>query len=407
MFKIGRHFSVSFPDILVAALAFLPIAGPYNLPFVGIALTDAIVLFVVGLFLLRKRCLMFNKDLFYLLGLLALGGIIGTEIAMTSGTVNVVLAVKVFIVCFIYMSMGSSAWNHIDGERFASAAVKIGLIAAILCILQFIFVSLGFRNFYSGRLPLPINKYSAFGTLVDITGTVRAHSFFEEPSYLAIYEIPVAAYCLRKEKYVQFAIVAASILLSATLLGFAGLLVVFVSSVCFSQMKKANKIRILFVAATAVIVILFLANANEHVRVLFKYYSRRLTGVFDFSRATSSSSERMIGNLFLFERYGIWNRLFGVGVNQYATYFRSTIDYSNDFVTTLLNYGILGVIILISWLVSLFRKGGKENVVFICFFIFVLVFDHIWFNEYFFYLLTWVYLFAPKRPETIVLRIAG
>ena len=405
MLKIKGHIKTSFPELLVLMLAFLPIAGPYCLPIVGIALTDAIVLLVVGLFLLRKRCLILYKDLFCVLGLLALGGTIGTVIAMTSGTVNIVRAVKVFIVFFIYLIMGSSSWNQIEGERFAAATVTIGVIAAILCILQFVFVSIGFTNFYSGKLPLPTNKYSDFGSLVDITGTVRAHSFFEEPSYLAIYEIPVAAYCLQKGKYIQLAIVVASCLLSATLLGIAGLLVIFVASVCFSKMKTANKMKILFAAVMAVFVIIFLARFNQHIHSLFKYYSRRLLGVFDFSRATSSSSQRIIGNLFLFEQYGLGNQLFGVGVNQYPVYFNLTTDYSNDFVSTLLNFGILGVIVLIGWIISLFRKGAKESFVYIAFFLFVLMFDHIWFNEYFFYLLTWVYLFVKKKPEIIVLRI--
>jgi len=405
MLKIKGHIKTSFPELLVLMLAFLPIAGPYCLPFVGIALTDTIALVAVGLFLLRNRYLILYKDLFCVLGLLALGGTIGTVIAMTSGTVNIVLAVKVFIVFFIYLIMGSSSWDQLEGERFASAAVTIGVIAAILCILQFVFVSIGFTHFYSGKLPLPTNKYSAFGSLVDITGTIRTHSFFEEPSYLAIYEIPVAAYCLQKGKYIQLATVVASCLLSATLLGIAGLLVIFVASVCFSQMKTANKMKILFAAAMAVIVLIFLVNFNEHIHVLYKYYSRRLLGVFDFSRATSSSSQRIIGNLFLFEKYNLGNQLFGVGVNQYATYFNLTTDYSNDFVSTLLNYGIVGVIILIGWIISLFRRGGKENIVFICFFVFVLMFDHIWFNEYFFYLLTWVYLFSRKKPGTIKLRV--
>ena len=159
MLKIDGHIRASFPDVLVAMLAFLPIAGPYCLPIVGIALTDAIVLLVVGLFLLRKRCLILYKDLFCVLGLLALGGTIGTVIAMTSGTVNIVRAVKVFIVFFIYLIMGSSSWNQIEGERFAAATVTIGVIAAILCILQFVFVSIGFTNFYSGKLPLPTMLY--------------------------------------------------------------------------------------------------------------------------------------------------------------------------------------------------------------------------------------------------------
>lgn len=405
MHKINGYIRAGFPDVLAAALAFLPIAGPYCLPFVGIGLADAIVLLVLGLFLLRKRFLILYKDLFCLLGLLAFGGTIGTVIAMTSGTVNVVLAVKVFIVFLLYLIMGSGSWNEIEGERFASAAVTIGVIAAILCILQFVFVSIGFTSFYSGKLPLPINKYSDFGSLVDITGTVRAHSFFEEPSYFAIYEIPVAAYCLQKKKYIQLTIVVASVLLSATMLGMAGLLVTFVTSVCFSQMKKDNKIKIFFAAAMALIVIILLASYNDYINRLFKYYSRRLLSVFDFSRATSSSSQRIIGNLFLFGQYSFGNQLFGVGVNQYATYFNLETDYSNDFVSTLLNYGILGVIILIGWSISLFRKGGRETVVFISFFIFVLFFDHIWFNEYFFYLLTWVYLFSKRNSGTITLSI--
>lgn len=386
--------------ILTCIMVLFPIFGPYAITTGGLAITDSIMLFICLISLLRSRCLVTSKPWFLLLLILVLESLFA--ITFTKGTLSLSLAIRVGIMFFIYLFGCGYIWRYLDKDYFINMAVKIGLICAIFAVIQFIFVSAGFANFYTGILPFPLSKYSTFGSLIDITGSIRVHSFFEEPSYLALYELPITAFCLQEKKYKIAIITAASCILSGTVLGILGLVIIVVATIFLGDLPLARKIQLVGIMFSALIILCFLYLSNEAVNSMINYYIGRYNSIGkDLGRDSSSLNQRLFGNFYLFSNYSYFNKIFGVGINQYANYFRLANDYSNDIVCMLLNYGIFGLMCLVIVIINMFHNVRKQGLVQIIFFVIILFVDHIWFNEYFFYLLTWVMVYVIDKKKFI------
>ena len=387
-------------------IAILPILGPYSITTGGVGIVDIILIMVIIVSAIRNRYFTVNKGLFYLLlflGTISIFALVGTN----SSRLNLILSLKVYIMFVIYtIGFGILCYNT-DKEYLISVVQKIGILCATLAIFQFVFVSAGFDGFYSGRLPLPLNQYSAFGSLRDITGAVRVHSFFEEPSYLAIYELPIIIYSLQRKQYKAVVILSVGCALSGTMLGIAGLLVVFVGTLLLGETTSNQKIGIVALAIIAILAVIILYEKNASVHSMIDYYLYRYSKLsVDFTRDTSSVSQRIIGNLPLFNNYNVFNQIFGVGVNQYPVFFGLTDSYSNVVVTTLLNYGYLGIIALFVFAIRLFLRVEKSGIMQVILFVMIMCIDLIWFNEYFFYLIAWIIAFGSK-DDTILLTMGS
>ena len=101
----------------------------------------------------------------------------------------------------------------------------------------------------------------------------------------------------------------------------------------------------------------------------------------------SSTKYRLLGHIDLFLRYTPIQKIFGVGVAQYSSYF-GVSSYSNIWVTTILNSGIVGLLFVVSVLVAMFRKITPSNRIFFLIMIMVFSSDYQWFSWYFFYLIS-------------------
>lgn len=383
-------------------IAILPILGPYSITTGGVGIVDIILIMVIMVSAIRNRYFTVNKSLIFLLlflGAISMVALVGTNSARLSFS----LSLKVYIMFMIYtLGFGILCYNT-DKEYLISVVQKIGILCAILAILQFVFVSAGFDEFYSGRLPLPLNQYSAFGSLRDITGAVRVHSFFEEPSYLAIYELPIIIYSLQRKEYKAVVILSVGCALSGTMLGIAGLLVVFIGTLLLGNTTSNQKIGIIALAIMAIMTVVILYEKNASVHSMINYYLYRYNNIsIDFGRDSSSVSQRIVGNLPLYSNYNMFNQLFGVGVNQYPVFFGLTNSYSNVVVSTLLNYGALGLIGLFAFMTKLFINVEREDVMHVVLFLVIMCVDLVWFNEYFFYLLAWIIAFETNRNALIL-----
>ena len=375
--------------IMSLCIVLLPILSPYSI--FGISLSLFVVFLLIVYFIVKNRGTYLHSTTGLLLFFMFVISIVDS--LFTKQNLNTILAIKVCFVFFIYILMFSNVWKEIeDAESYYSVAVFVGKICAILAILQFIFVSLGYTNFYTGRLPLPLEKYSTFASLINpVTGSLRVHSFFEEPSYLAVFELPVFAYLFQREKYGWAIVVAFSCIVSGSVLGIAGIFIITFALFMESSISFKHKLQILLILCVVAIAGLVLLNKFTAIESLFNYYLRRYLDVGrDFTRSDSSVSQRLIGNLPLFENYNIYNKLFGVGANQYPIYFDLATDYSNDFVSMLLNFGYIGFLALIIWLITLVKGSKKLNRIYFVIFLIVLLVDHSWFSDNFFYLLSWV-----------------
>ena len=356
----------------------------------GIIVCDVLVILAAA-YLILSRSIQLHKGLCSLLiidFLLTLLSFLLTNSNQTS----IFLALKVFIVFSIYLVTYSSIWLFDIRDEFLKFAELIGIACAILAILQFCFASLGF-NFYDGRLILPLSEGSYFGGLFDRnTHDLRVHSFFEEPSYLGIFELPVTVYLFQKKKYVKAIICAASCIVSGSMIGVIGvILCIFTLLITDKDIQRNTKLKIVAILILLAIILVGIYNTNTSFQSLIDYYIKRgATIQLSSQRSDSSFSQRISGNVELFKEYNPINKLIGVGFNQYSLYFGIFKDYSNDFVSNLLNFGYIGIISLIVVLITMLRNVSYHGKIFWIIFVLVLAVDHSWFGSMFFYLFTWI-----------------
>lgn len=392
-------------------LALFPICmfilDPYAVSSGGFAICDVLI-FAMVFYLIASYKLALYKPMFVLLIVDVFLSLISLTLTNSVNT-NPVLSVKVSIVFMLYLIVYSGVWAQIVSreDTFYKAVEIIGLVCAALAIMQFVFASAGV-DFYDGKLPLPIGKNTHFGGLFDaVTGDLRVHSFFEEPSYLAFFEIPITIHFIQKKKYVKSVICGSSCFLSGSMIGILGLLIsLAVFLVLDSDVKTSTKIRFAVIVAILIIGVKVLYEFNDSVKGLFDYYLRRINNVdVSSQRDDSSFSYRITGNLYLFERYSDFNKIFGVGFNQYMSYFGLSIDYSNDIISNLLNFGYIGITALFFTLVSIAKKASGHGRVFFVIFIILLAVDHSWFGAMFFYILTWVVVKSDYKRSNAFLGV--
>ena len=379
------------------------ILDPYAFTTGGINICDVLIVVMAAYFLLSGRIAVYTP-LLTLLGLdlvLTLISFVFTD----SHATNLLLALKIVIVFLLYLTVYSSIWVCDIKASFLSGAEKIGLLCAALAILQFVFASAGY-NFYDGRLFLPLGEGSYFGGLFDRnTGDIRVHSFFEEPSYLAFFEIPITTYLLKEKKYLYTAICGLACVLSGSMTGMIGLalslvvLLLFDSS--FSPKRKLG-LATLIVLLLLCFVLVYRSNA-DFKRLIDYYIDRGLNLEASSKRANSSFSQRLMGNVELFGEFPTFNKFFGVGFNQYAPYFGLTQDYSNDIVSNLMNFGYLGMAALIVALIKILKNAGRNSLVYFLTFLLLLAIDHSWFGAMFFYMLTWIVVASDSiKPSSFI-----
>lgn len=365
----------------------------------GILICDVLVILLVAYLILSKTIQLY-KSLFALLII----DFLLTTLAFVftnSNQTSVLLALKVFIVFSLYLVTYSSIWLYDIRDTFLKAAEIIGLICAILAILQFCFASLGF-DFYDGKLFLPLGEGSYFGGLYDRnTHDLRVHSFFEEPSYLGIFELPVTVYFLQNKKFVKAIICAISCIASGSMIGVIGLLLcIIVLLLTDNDIQKNTKFKIIIILLLGFFALVYVYNSNISFKNLIDYYIERSSTIqLSRQRADSSFSQRISGNIELFQEYRPINKLIGVGFNQYSLYFEIFKDYSNDFVSNLLNFGYIGIVCLIIVLCVMLKNVSAHGRVFWLILVLVLAVDHSWFGAMFFYLFTWIVANTGERKE--------
>ena len=387
-------------------LCILPILDPYAINGSGsVMIVNVIALFLAMCCVLTTKISMnqtFLSLIFYFLVSSILSGFF-----TSSTSIDFVLEAKVLFAWMILLVSFSFLWRYTNKKNFYKIMVGVGVACAGLALIQYIALYIGFSNIYDGRLPFPIGDNNDFGGLVDInTGDIRVHSFFEEPSYLSIFELPIFAYCLKNKKILSAVIIGLTCIITSTLLGIIGLSIVLTYCILFdTSLSVLQRIFIAFVAVIIISVLIYLGNNNPYVSDLFNYYSHRFSGVEgDFDREDSSVSLRLVGNISYFEDYPLLNKIFGVGFNQHGVYFKLKKNYSNDIVSTIMDFGILGLIAFIITMVVLFFKINREGKVYFIILIMVMMVDHIWFNTYFFYLMTWC-TFHFKKNDDICLKL--
>lgn len=382
---------------------FMTILEPYAFTDGGGILICDILVILLATYLVISKTIQLHKNLFALLIIDFMLTIL-SFVFTSSNQTSMLLAMKVFVVFCLYLVTYSSIWLYDIRDTFFKAAEIIGLICAILAILQFCFASLGF-DFYDGKLFLPLSEGSYFGGLYDRnTHDLRVHSFFEEPSYLGIFELPVTVYFFQNKKYFKAIICAISCIASGSMIGVIGLLFCIIALLFTdNDIQKNTKFKIIIILLLGFCALVYVYNSNVSFKNLIDYYIERGSTIqLSRQRADSSFSQRISGNVELFQKYKPINKLIGVGFNQYSLYFGIFKDYSNDFVSNLLNFGYVGILCLIIVLFVMLKNVSSHGRVIWMILVLVLAVDHSWFGAMFFYLCTWIVANTDDRKANRV-----
>ena len=98
--------------------------------------------------------------------------------------------------------------------------------------------------------------------------------------------------------------------------------------------------------------------------------------------------------------------MFGVGISQLQNYFLehgyNLSNYSNSFVLTIINSGIIGLIVLMIFLIYLLKISLKnKSLIFFIILFFTLLVDSILIGYRFYWLCMYIFLFKPKEENKI------
>lgn len=393
--NLKRQVSVS--NLIALCLCLIPVFDPYTFGQIGgfdIGVVDAVLAVIAAAYVWNHKGIPCVRSLF-LFGVLLLGLNLVAFTTSLSGSLATSLRVWLFWAFYCVIFTAASVWA--DFKAVEKWALRIAVAACVLMIIQFIFLSLN-MEVWNGLIPfLPLGKYDGWSQMVDVTGAIRVHAFFQEPSYLGVYLLPVTALALQRKKPLLALLFGVCILMSTSTLALGGLAMVVVwHMLCVIRTERSWKsIRIYVYGAIAVLVTgLAVCMLVPEMRTLVEYSIQKVAKILsDLSDPRMGSTRlRLLGNIFLFPDYPLANQLVGVGINQYTVVFAEQIQYaySNSVVNMLLNSGLIGAVAFISLGVLWFVKSSMPNKIYPLLFMFAMCTDQMLFNWYFFYMLLWV-----------------
>ena len=374
--------------------AIAPVLDPYIMMEIGSGVTlkinDIIMLFLTMLCFFKSYKIE-RRTGFLCVWLLGLGliSIYGNLISDT----DIMNSLKNLLVWLIYALCLNYLWKIPCRDKFLYWIEQIAIIASIFVILQFISGYLGILM-WDGKIPgLALGKYEGWAGYIDInTGDIRPNGIFQEASYLGIYVSVAYVQAFKEERIKRMLLYAISMLMTTSIIA---IIILTVTTVLTLIMKnrvglssKMTK-RILLSIGVFILGVIVMSNLNEAFGNSIAYIIKRFINFNSDLNGTrmSSTKYRIFGQIGLFSQYSILQKIFGVGIAQYGNLF-NVKSYSNVWVTTLLNCGILGVGYLIMCILNMRKRIWRGNVIFFVIFLLVLSSDWQWFSWYFFMLIS-------------------
>lgn len=387
--------------IVCLFMAFAPVLDPYVLPLTsaGVRVNDLLIILVVAYLLLSRKCSWDKRGVSLIV--LATTFLFCTLLSVLEDTIgrDVGVALRIALIYLVYACFYSAISERIVLSSFAKIATWVAIFGTVLLLLQYLLPG----SMWDGRLPLTLSKSDQFMSLIDpTTGEVRPHGFFQEVSYYALYVAPVLIYSIKRDRFDVSALLSVGLLLSSSLLGFIALGIAF----CFAASKvrdAAGNIdwrKVALVASAVFFLVLTIGflialGVAPFLNTVADLVARRMGSILDinatYNWGRSSAQLRLLGNVDLFSKYDPVQKLFGLGVGEYANVFNGVeTTYGSSIVNMLLGFGAVGALALITW--SLFLvKGAKSGMrVFPALVILALLTDNVLFGWCFFYLLSWV-----------------
>ena len=400
----GQKYTISLACVISFFLALAPVLDPYILLEIGSGITiriNDIFAIILALFSIshgygfsRRYGVVISWCI--LISTLSLFGLLGTS------NTSVTTAYKNICIWFIYAVLVMYLWKYASREKFFYWLENIALVCVAVIFLQFILGNLGI-TVWDGKLSfLNLSKYDSWSGFIDPnTGDIRPCGIFQEASYVGIYLLVAYASSLKNNNIVKALVFASAMLLTTSMVAILGCTIVTVYVLFFSNKEivdSKTKRRIIEVLIVALFVSIMVGSKSVALQSLWEYVTRRIFNISNDLQGTrmGSTKWRLLGNIQLFSKYNMWQKCFGLGAQQYAHFF-GVINYSNNIVNIVLNYGLVGISCFIVAFYRFFRIIDKENVIFFIITMIIFFSDQQWFNWFFFYLLTACVLESPMH----------
>lgn len=387
MIKNNRIESLTY-FICAISLVLLPLLAPYK--FFGPFSASHILLIIAYLFsILYTKRIYFIKSLFFLFfihSILSMGAYFIRIEEISTDQIPISLIYILINIILIMQVIKSTPKTY-----FIKSALIIGILSSIFLCYQYVLVFFNI-NPPDGKLPFLIFKETSGWANIDVNNIYmrRVHSFFPEPSYFAIFILPLLAYTLSKNKVFISMFFLVSLFLSTSSLGIiVGLLLLILKFLKIENLKKKKK----FLLVLSLIFIFFILFNNLDI---FNYNTEKIQNL------GVNSDIRLIGYLDYFFILPDIFQIIGVGSNQFVYYFEeyNLKNYSNAFVISLLNFGFLGFFALVIFIITRYMRYKQSRSFIIIFFIICCV-DAFLYNMYFFYILSYIYIFSAIHKENI------
>lgn len=394
--KLSNSGDYRYLKLAAIILAIAPILDPYVLADISgidfrlmyfVALIGVLLIFII------QGKIRVNGELLVLVSIISLLTLISFFAGVNNR--NFYLAIKNILIWVCLSGIVGVLWANFKHDYFVKCVYAIGIIAVLVLFFQFICLNIGITSVFDGKIPfLNLSKYDDWSPMYNAVGNIRGHSFFQEPSYLSIFLLPLFADSIERRKYVYTLIFLISIFISTSSVGICGVIIV----VIYNIIKKSNtentkrKLQLVFSMIGLLVIVYLLYSLNDNIRSTIDFSVNKIMSMqsdLESSRL-GSTKLRLIGHANLFSDLNWFFKVFGLGANQYVDYYGLTISYSSTIVTILLNYGVLGIIGFSIWLIYLNKKYCKDNKAYLFIFIMICCVDQFWFNWYFFYVLSWI-----------------
>ena len=390
--KRGFVVKLSLKGVVGMFLAIAPILDPYvilELGSVNISI-DNIVGFVLMIIVCSKEVSL-RKNLFLinLCFILFLSTIITTFV---TGGLGFTYTFRPVIIWLVYSIMVSYLWKIPCRDAFFKAVRIISIFASVVILLQFVCGNIGIPM-WDGRIPFfSLSSSDRWSGYIDYNAhTIRPCGIFQEASYAGMYLLVAYAQTMKDKKYKTAVLFAISMCLTASLFAVLGCIVITLFLIIGDRtVEKSVKTRVIVLLSLISLGIAWLTQHNPGVSSAVMYITKRITNIGSDLQGVrmSSTKMRLIGYLYLFEKFSIGQKLFGIG--NFAIAFSTPNTYTSVLVYILLNYGLFGIIMfLLVFISSIFSQDRRNrNIVYYLIVLIVFAMDFQWFSWYFFYLLT-------------------
>lgn len=367
-------------------IAVTPLCAPYNLAWIPVTVIIAVSVLAFYYLSNGKIHFSFEKRMVPLILyvatviLLSINGLL--ILHNVSNLCNSIIMIAFDV--FIYLSI----WRLADFRFTIKIANYVGYICCVYVIYQMLMLILG-RDVPLGTLP--------FFTLTtswvpDIWG-FRFNSLFSEPSYFAIYLMPLFTYHFTNFHWNKAFLFGLFLILSSSSLGIISCVMIIILNFFTNREGIRLKLKYFIILFFSTIILYFIFTQIDFLNSMI---DRTLDKIIAIVNTSFYEESRLSGHLKYYSVLPLKEKILGVGFAQLQNYFQqigiALSNYSNALVLSLIDTGLIGFLAFITYLGFLLKESlNRGTLLFFVILVLTICTDSILLGYRFYWLTYFVY----------------